>query len=314
MKVKGLKILSGVLIVLLIITVLITFTDNKKDRGNFKSEVISFSTSDITRVEIKSSRTEVPYSISKKSEGQWEVEHGNQRFAAQANLVDNLLYALANLKAKQVVAKRRDNWKQYSVNDSLGTRVRLYESSDLTADFVVGRMSFSQSRNPYQQYPDAVSYLRLAGEETVYAVEGMLTMNVNQDAEEFRNGDIIKCDPVNITRITFNYPGDSAFVLQKENEVWKINELTADSAHTKDYLNSLRNFSHREFEDIAFIKDQTPLFEMVVEGNNMEAMRIKAYFKKEGEYLVTSTLNKDTVFKFGSSQFVRLFKGKSWFI
>ncbi len=314
MRVKGLKILSGVLIILLVITLIITLTENKKDRGTFRSEIISFSPSDITRIEMVTSRNDDPFSIVKTSGGQWEIEKGSQRFAAQTAQVDNLLHTLSNMKAKQVVAKSRNNWEQYSVDDSLGTRVILYKGNTLTADIVAGRMSFSQSRNPYQQYPDAVSYVRLGNDETVYAVEGMLTMSLNQSANDFRNADIVKSTPQHLTRVSFTYPGDSSFVLQKENEQWKVNDLPADSAHTQEYLNSLRNFTHREFDDLPAVKDLAPLFEIVIEGNNMEAIRIKAYIKEEDEYLVTSTLNKDTVFKMGSSAFARLFRGKSWFI
>ena len=313
MNVKGLKILSVVLITLLIITLIITFSDNKKDRGNFRSEIISFKIPDITRIEIASSRNDLPFSISKMSEGQWEIEREDKRFAAESSQVDNLLHTLSNLKAKQVVAKSRNNWDQYSVDDSLGTKLRLYKGNALAADIVAGRMSFSQSRNPYQQYPDAISYIRLASEETVYAVEGMLTMSLNQSANDFRNADIVKCDPQQLTRVSFTYPGDSSFVLQKENEQWNINGMPADSAHTQEFLNSLRNFTHRKFEDNTSVKDQEPHFEISVEGNNMETIRVKAFLKEEDEYSLVSSMNKETIFTLGNSQFERLFRGKSWF-
>ena len=201
------------------------------------------------------------------------------------------------------------------MSELLGTSVKLYKNTVLSANLVVGRMAFSQSRNPYQQRPDAVTYLRNQGEETVYAVEGMLAMVASQDVNDFRNGEIVNCDPANLTRITFTYPGDSSFVLQKENQTWTINGTLADSANTHNYLQSLRNFTSRDFESLSETEDHVaPAYEVNIEGNNMENIIVKAYPAGDDLFHFISSMNNETAFKPDLSRLEQLFRGKSWFL
>ena len=314
MKPLGFKFLSGILVILIVFTIVITVSDNKKEKGNFRSILTDINTSDITGIEIISSEVDGKFSIMRNEKDQWEIMKNNERFTAQQDLVSNFLYNFSNISVKQVVANSSQRWELYHVNDSLGTRVTLYKGSEVLSDLIIGRIAFSQSRNPSQQYPDAVSYLRPADEVSVYSVDGMLAMTISRDANDFRDGHIVKCETENVTRIAFTYPGDSSFVLTRAETLWQIGDLIADSANTQNYLNNIRRFSNRNFEPLTVTGDQTAGFEMIIEGNNMETIKIKAFPAEENDYYVSSTINKETLFKLGNSEFERLFRGKSYFI
>ena len=314
MKLNALKTLAGIFVLLAVVTIVIMRTDNKKERGTFKSNLVTLKMSEITDIEISSVSDQTSFKLIKSNDNKWGIMSGDQRFPAQDGAVNNLLYQLTNVKAKQVVAKEKRNWEEFNVTDSLGKRVTIYKNNNPEVSILVGRMSFSQSRNPYQQQPDAVTYLRLDSEETVYAVEGMLSMAVSLDPNDFRDGLLVKCEPQNLASIRFHYPSDTSFVLRKANNIWTINDFPADSSNTHNYLNSIRNFSTRDFGVLSSVEDQTPVYQIQIEGNNMDPVHIKAYATESDEYYATSSVNPGTVLKLNESQINRLFRGMSQFI
>lgn len=314
MKLKGFKILAGILGFLVILTIVITIKERKKDPGNFKSDIVNIKPSDITQIEFIPGQSEESYKIKKTDKGEWEIIRETEQFGAQTNLVDDLLYQVTKLKAKQVVAKTSQKWEDYHVNDSLGSRLVLYKDNNVLADLIIGRMTFTQSRNPYQQYPDALSYVRLGNDESVYAVEGMLKMMVSQKPDDFRDGHIVKCETQDLRNIRFTNPGDSSLVLAKADTIWKIGDQKADSLNTQNYLNNLRRFTNRNFASSNIVEGKTPVYELVIEGNNMEMIKVKAFPGEGDSHYVTSSINKETVFNLDKSEFERLFKGKKYFL
>ena len=175
-------------------------------------------------------------------------------------------------------------------------------------------MTFAQPRNPYQQQPDAFTFVRTKGDESVYSVEGMLSMAVAGGIDNFRSSVIIESDKENLTRISFNYPADSSFTLAKPDSIWRINGMETDSANTHSYLNSLRNFSNRSFASSLTPENQTINFGIEVEGNNMEAIKITAWPGEDDNYYLRTSQNERTLFKLSKAQFERLFKPAGYFL
>ncbi len=313
-KPKGFKILTGILAFLVIITVIFTIKDKKKDPGNFKSTVVDVKAADINKIEFIPAQGEGSYKLIKGSKDEWEVITESDKFAAQTGLVNDFLYQITKLKAKQVVARSSQKWDDYHVTDSLGSEVILYKDNDILADIVIGRMTFTQSKNPYQQYPDALSYIRVGDDEAVYAVEGMLKMMVSQKPDDFRDGHIVRCETQDLKNIRFIYPSDSSLILSKADTIWKIGDQKADSLNTQNYLNSIRRFVNRDFAPSNIIEGKVPLYELVIEGNNMDAIKIQAFQGEDNNHYITSTINSKTVFNLDKTEFERLFKGRKYFI
>lgn len=314
MNAKGIKILTGILAFLIAITIIFTIKDKKKAPGNFQSDIVDIRASEINRIELDPGQGEESFEIVKDDKNQWEVISDSDKFLAQNNLVDNFLFQLTKLKAKQVVARSSQKWEEYHVNDSLASEVKLYKGNEILADLIIGRMTFTRSRNPYQQYPDALTYIRLANDEKVYLVEGMLKMTVNQKPDDFRDGTVIKCEIQDLKNIRFIYPGDSSMVLSKGEMSWKIEGQEADSANTMDYINHLKQVLKRNFASSNVLDGKAAIQELVLEGNNMEAIKISVYPGEDETYYLTSTLNDKTVFIFDKSELEDLFKEKSYFI
>jgi hypothetical protein len=226
--------------------------------------------------------------------------------------VDQLLGSIAEIKVTQVVARSSEQWEEYSVDDSLGTRVSLSDDERQLAALVVGRISFTQSSNPYQQQPDVYTFVRRADDGIVYKVKGMLSMQVSGGLNGFRSGVVTRVPKADLEEVVFSYPADSSFVLAKRDSIWEIGGVQPDSASLASYLATLSSFSSRSFAD-AGVPAGAPAFSIHIKGADMEAVEVQAWLAAEQQYHVTSSQNQGSVLLLQEEQFVKLFRGKTSF-
>ena len=102
----------------------------------------------------------------KKENNFWAVSKGNVTTKANANAVNSILKNLVLIKTKRVAAKSPEKWVNYEVEETSGSRIKVYAGDKLLEDFIVGRFSFDQ------QSRQSISYVRLTNGDEVYAVDG----------------------------------------------------------------------------------------------------------------------------------------------
>lgn len=307
------KILTITFLILAVITVVVSLPGNKKKAGNFQSVLANIESSEIDRIEVM-----VPgkddFTLQKSGTDTWILISGGENYPTEASSINMLLSEATKIKVKQVVSKSEENWANYHVNDSLGTILRLFNEDELVSGLVTGRVGFAQSRSPYQQQPDIFSYIRPLGEEIVYSTETPLSMTLGRGPEMYRNPAIVKTNSDNLRNIRFIYPADSSFNLMKADSLWLTPEAPADSSAMAGYLNNLRNFTNRNFAESSALPETSAVFELQLEGDNMEAISVRAWpGNGEDEFIATSTQNEGAVFRLTKTQFERIFKGKGYF-
>jgi len=307
---KKLKILIGILSLLIIVFAVSTIMDSKKSKSTFKSTLIDVDTNNVSKIYIKSKTAPTGFPL-EKTNSTWTVKADDKSYPADAGLIKNIIQQLDLVKTKRVVSKTSDKWGEYEVNDSLGTFVSVYENGTLTANIIVGKFTFTQSQNPYQRQPNIFSHIRLMDENEVYLVDGMLSMSFNRPANDYRDASICKVNTGDITSIEYIYPADSSFTLSKNNNLWEINGQACDSTKAANFINTLANKSHRNYST-ASIDGKESNYTMVISGNNMQAITIKA-FASENEVAIGSSANEGTVFAFNIDDFKQLFKSKDMF-
>lgn len=302
------KTLIIILTLLIGAIILIYFLDKKTGERTFKKEIAQIDTSAVTAISVfPQSDNHKEVKLSKRGKV-WKAERGNIIAEADNNSIQNLLINFSTLTAERLAAKDKSKWKNFSVDDSSGTRVKFFAGENVLLDIMVGRFSFNNvSRQGF-------SYIRLYDSDEVYAVEGFLPMDVNQPFNQWRNKIITKFDKNNLTKITFSYPSDSGFVLLKDGARWRIDTLSADSAKTDQFLNDIAYVSSTSFCD-NFI-ETTPQMTLVIEGSNMPAVTLKAFpsdtIKK---FILHSSLNSQAYFEAGDEKIhERFFKARSNFI
>jgi hypothetical protein len=90
-----------------------------------------------------------------------------------------MLAGLNLIETSRITANSPGQWKAYGVEEGQGVRVRVYRESELLEDFILGR---SAQRNSTD-----TSYLRLTGEDEVFAVDGFLHKSFRQNFDNFRD-------------------------------------------------------------------------------------------------------------------------------
>jgi hypothetical protein len=280
------KLLAIVFIALIALVVMFELIDSKKGNRTFKNNLVNVNVENITTIELYPKAANGNLIKIYRENDSWKVESNGEKYNADGSTAIRLISQLNELNTKSVAATSKERWKQFEVTDSLGTRVKLLNGDKIETDVVIGKFSYSQPRN-------TTSYVRLNNEKEVYGVEGMLAMSFNRDINAFRDRTIIKSNKNDWTKLTFAYPADSSFVLEKKGEKWMIGDITADSALVAQYFTRIANLS-----DGSFVKDKPKIAAthwLTIEGNNMmQKIEIAGYYTDNENFVLESNLNPDT--------------------
>jgi len=287
------KLLAIIFVALLAIVVLVEIIDNRKGNRTFKSDLVEVNADEITTIELYPRANNGKQIKLFKENDNWKVESDGKIYNADQSTAGQLISSLNNMKSKSVAATSKDRWEQFEVTDSLGTRVKLFNGSNLLSDVIIGKFSFSQPRN-------MTSYVRLVDDKDVYGVEGMLGMTFNRNLNSFRDRTIIKSNRTDWTKLSFNYPADSSFVLEKTVDKWMIGETAADSTLVVEYFNNIASLTDGNFADEVPVIQ--PTHGLIIEGNNrMQKVEIKGYFIDNENFVLQSNQNPEAYFNSNTS-------------
>ncbi len=277
------KILISVFVVLLALVVLVEFMDSRKGNRTFKSQLVEVQAGDITTIEIYPKANNGKLIKLFIENDQWKVESEGKKYNADQLTAGRLLTELNSLKPKSVVATKKENWEKFEVTDSLGTHVKLLKGSTVLASVTIGKFSYSDPRN-------ITSYVRLERDKEVYGVDGMLSMSFNRTLNSFRDRTIIKSNQTDWTKLTFTYPSDSSFVMEKKGEKWMIGEMETDSTAVSSYFAAIANLSDGSFAEDK--PDFTATHQLTIEGNNMmQKVEITGYYSDPENFFLESSQN-----------------------
>ena len=282
------KLLYIVFAVLLALVVLVELLDSRKGNRTFKSDLVEVVPEEVTSIEIYPKAANGNLIKIFRENDNWKVESEGKKYNADQATAGRMITELNSLKPKSVAATKKENWGKFEVTDSLGTHVKLLKGSDVAADLVIGKFSYSEPRN-------MTSYVRLADDNKVYGVDGMLGMSFNRNINSFRDRTVIKSNKNDWTKLTFSYPADSSFVLEKRGEKWMIGEMETDSASVAQYFTKIANLTDGSFAE------QKPVFapthRLTIEGNNMmQKVEVVGYYSDPENFVLESNQNHDTWF------------------
>ncbi len=312
-NISSIKLL-GVLVILILIYLGFEFFGGKSRSKSFRSELVEIDTAKVTKVliEAKGENLELV-----KENNAWKVSIGDGKYAdAQTSSVKSTLGSLLSIKPSRIAAKDPAKWKDYQV-DSAGTRVQVFEGDKNTLDLIIGRFGFNQQAMQQQQQmmggrgmQQFFSYVRLNNEDMVYVADNFMGMSINSEASGYRNKQLLSLTTDSIASIQFNYPADSAFVLNKEDSTWNIFGNQADSASVASYLSGIRYVSNSNFvDDVPSTALVSPTISMSIKQNGKADIEIKAYQHPEYKWIVHSSANPASYFG-DESLIEKLFVGR----
>jgi hypothetical protein len=300
---KTLGIIFGGLI--LIAAAIYIFQGGESER-TFREVLVDIDTTAVTEILIYP-KSHKPNEVKLyKENNEWRVTLPS---GSSAKVTDqrmtSLFSQLLAIQPKRLAARDESKWNELQV-DSTGSRVKVFEGSDLTLDLVVGRFSFQQPRTMN-------TFVRLYNDKDVYEVDGFLDMTFNQGANIFRDGTVINSDYNKWKQIQFVYQADSSFQLVNTGSAWLLNGKPADSLKTVNYLNRLRNLSNTSFIDDVKINSTTqPTYSLNITTSDMKFIEVKCFVDSTSSF-IHSSQNPEAWFD-GTSLTKTIFVGKSAFL
>lgn len=297
MKPKGFKSLLVIAGVLLGIVVAFLIYDSTSSESNYRNILVEVDSAEVSRFVIQPKAKTDVIELVRKGDS-WKVLSGNKSFQADKQFVASLIDQLEMLKPQRVVSTSKDKWKEYELDDSSSAKLSVYEGKNLVASIVIGKFNFKQGGNPYMNRGNSItSYVRLTGEDAIYAVDGMLSLSFMRGAEEYRDKTLASIKAEDISRISFKYPADSSFVLELKAGRWVVDGLPTDSAKVADYVGKYARLMAFDFVDESQVTNKTALFSVKVEGKSEQALEIFAYPADSSNVtIIESTANKGAYF------------------
>ncbi len=283
---------------------------SERSENTFDSEFVKIDTASVSQILIyPKAEKGKEIKISKIAVG-WELQNDKIKTAADTSAIKNLLASFVEIKANALAGEDKQSWRELQVDDSSGSRIKIITSSNATYDFVVGKFGYNQAAR------NGVTYIRKTEEDQTYAIDGFLSFSANSPFNAWRRKIFISGNKDNWNSLTFSYPGDSSFVLSKQNNLWTANGEPIDSAKAAQYLNTLAAMQNSSFVD-QFIPSSTPLFTLNIQGNNQPAPIIVVAYLADSvqKYVLHSSLNADAYFSDAQTNLSqKIFVGKRTFL
>jgi len=291
-KKLGNKGLLLILVALLAIFGIARYISNKHGENTFQTAIIpKIDSAKMNGMVIFQKATKKgipkPFIFTRKGKD-WCVSQGDVSGRAEPRAANYIISQLEQISPDRLGSNDPKDWKQFNVNDSLGTRVVLLYDKDTALDVVVGRFSY------IPQQKKSISYVRLSGQKEVYAVDGFLSMNVANEFDNWRDKRLMPGDYPTWTKLTFTYPNDSGFVIQKDsNEQWVFNDGTMpDSLAAVTLIKDVSSQNYGSFVNTFDTTGKQPMFTLRAEGSDFSPVLIKAYpADTANKYAISSTLN-----------------------
>lgn len=234
-----------------------------------------------------------------KQANNWYAEKGKIKTEVDPNSLHSLLSEIINLKIDQLLSKGKDKWKDFHVDDSSSSKIKIYEGNKLKLEMRIGKFNYQPPKNQYSQYYgggiSGNTSVRIGNDNNVYAVSGYLLYTVSMPFNNWRNQNLIKLNKSEVTKLTFKYPADSSFVIEKKDTLWYIDNILLNKKNVESYLNKISLKTNSEFIDDS-LPTASACYQLEVEGKNMTTLSLTATKKNDNEFILNSSQNPKNYF------------------
>lgn len=319
-KISNTQLIIRIIILLLIVGG-IYYWDSRSGEKTFKTELVEIDSAKVTSIFISPKDNNYKEIKLLKRDNDWRVEmEGKKSMKASIEMVVYVIKELQKIKSKRLAATEENKWKEFQVDDSSGTKVKVMEGNNLTLSIIIGKFSYLQDPNQMQMQGgrggEMLTYVRLAEEKNVYVTEGFLSMTFNRDYDNWIDKTIIKSDFNNWTKISFAVP-DSSLTLSKQNEKWFINgNIETDSTKVENYLQSIANLNaDAVMENVNAAQLGKSIFSLNIETSLKQNIIVNAYPSDSvNHFILTSNQNPEIYFSSKNKIHERIFVGKEKFL
>ncbi len=276
--------------------------------GNLPSSLTQVDTAAVTEVIITPAKSP-NQAVRLVKSGGWKLMDGDKNLRLEQGAGSNAVRMLMSMRPERMVSKRKDKWDEYLVGDSTGTRVQVKIDDDVEADLVIGRSEFGQTATG--SYGAPFTYVRKFDEPEVYTVSGFFDAQYNRVLNDWRDKSFTRIKKDSVTRVSFHYPADSSFVVERRNNKWMIGNDLADSARWNTFLSGLEYRNANLFAPIA-PAGVAPV-SIQLERNGKPLGTLEAW-PGEGNWAARSSHQPETFFSLDDATRRDVFVGRSRFV
>lgn len=306
-----------VFVILIAVFLLVRYFNNTRTKGNFDPNVINLDTAEITEILLYPQINNQQEIRLFRDNNIWKAQKGALSVNAKKPTVMALIIGIQNIKPTRLAGRTEEKWEKFSVNDSLASKVKIILKNGEEIGLLIGKFSYKQAlqKNPYQQQGfQTISYFRVEGQDETYATDDFLTMTFNRDFNAFRDQTFLKTKSENIRKLSFKMPGDSSYYLIKVDSVWMLDSYKTDEAKVKQLISKLGMNNQNQFVD-SLKMENDPEYSLVIEGDNMNAIKIESFELDSSNVLMKSSMNEEALFKVAKSGlFNDLFKSPDFYL
>lgn len=320
-KKLNIKVLIAVLVLLGGIY-LYTETTQDTDRS-FSRVLVAVDTARVTQIHIRIPKDNADLRLSRTGDYDWQISADGNTFAADRNVVRNILGQFHEIVPERIAATSEARWDEYEVSEEQAVRVSVLSGNRALADVYFGKFTFTQPpqsqpqmQMQQQQQGAMTSFVRKAGQDRVYAVEGFMRMSYQSDINAYRNKQLANVPKDDISRVSFSYP-DTRFFVERVNNRWMINDQPADSLKTERYMSRIARLTSSNFVPATTPKISDASHVIKIEGNNFSPVELKAFPTSDTliNFVITSNMNPLAEFDGATAQlFERTFVDETGFL
>ncbi|MDX1618870.1 MAG: DUF4340 domain-containing protein [Balneolaceae bacterium] len=205
------KSLTIIFVSLLAITAMVKWIGNPSSSEAFRTQLIEVDTTRVDKIVVETPTEDRRITLRKTDNG-WQVTGNSdgESYPADAASVERAMEQLHGLNVQAVATRDPEKHTRFKV-DSTGTKVGLYDGEAELAAIMIGAPQIVSRR-------EFNSYVRPAGENAVYTVEGFLGSIFGRDVDGWRNKVVWDLEQDKISRIDFQFPADSSYSITKAGE------------------------------------------------------------------------------------------------
>lgn len=314
------KLSIGVLLIALLVLagILLINKYTGSEDLTFRDKVLSFNPELVNSLIITNYKTGEKVKIVKE-EGVWSMYSEGKVYGADPDAINNSIALLNQLKIDSIAATKSGKWADYNVDEKEAIHILLYQDDNLVGNLFIGKFDFTQlppvapGRQPQTKM---TSYVRLADENNVYVVNGILRSNFQGGKNPFRNRLLFHSRKhTDINKVTIKGP-EEKLVLNMNTPAWTVNGMPVDSIKTDRYLRNLSRLWNSHFIDELDVSKMAPAYTLMIEGNSFAAVTLTAFPADSIiGYYVTSSVNEGAVFNGSKARlFEKTFVGTDAFL
>jgi len=235
----------------------------------------------------------------------WRMFWGKDSSLADPAPIHELLRSWSNMRVIRLAGRVSDIRDRYDLGDSTVDRLTIMAGME-THELLVGRHTAGGA---------PMTVVHPPGDEQAYAVEGLLGQYADYTFGEWLPKYLVTGDPADWQRLTFNFPADTGYVMERKGGQWFIGGAQTDSSRTIRFLHSLARARGQSVTDPSDTLSAVPQFRLVVEDSTRKEPIVVIVFVSNGKFIVRSSLNPGTVMPFDGRQEVpRMFRPRAAFM